>query len=181
MNNQEEYQGDTGRDFNNNNENFEIDQGQDQFQQNSNQISPQENIQNPIDDNSFHLSNKIDSMFQNENFNQKVNGISQQLENIFNDKLGYNLSKLNGKYFTINKILLLTTLTEFLFQRFDIVTLFLCMGIILIELEIFTQKHLYKWLIVLFSSLLLDALVLLDIAPVSQNIFFIFQKKFFLI
>ena len=177
MYNQDEIQGDTGRDFNDNNENFEVDQSQEQFQQNSNQISPPENIQNQSNDNSFHLSNKIDTMFQNETFNQKVNGISQQLENIFNEKLGYNLSKLDGKYFAINKILLLTTFTEFLFQRFDIVTLFLCIVIIFIELEIFTNKHLYKWLIVLVSSLLLDALVLLDIAPVSQKIFF--NKKFY--
>ena len=65
-----------------------------------------------------------------------------------------------------NKILFLTTFTEFLFQRFDIVTLFLCIVIILIEAKIFSHKHLYKWLIVLVSTLLLDALVLLDISPV---------------
>ena len=66
-----------------------------------------------------------------------------------------------------NKILLLSTFTEFLFQRFDIVTLFLSFVIILIELGVFTHKHMYKWLLVLLGSLLLDALVLLDISPVS--------------
>ena len=66
-----------------------------------------------------------------------------------------------------NKILLFLTFTEFLFQRFDIVTLFLNVVIILIELGVFSQKHLYKWLMVLIGSLLLDALVLLDISPVS--------------
>lgn len=67
----------------------------------------------------------------------------------------------------LNKILLLITFTEFLFQRFDVVTLFLCLVVIFIELDIFSHKHLYKWLIVLISSLLLDALVLIDISPVS--------------
>ena len=67
----------------------------------------------------------------------------------------------------VNKILMLSTLTEFLFQRFDIVTLFLCFVIILLEIGIFSHKHIYKWLLVLLGSLLLDALVLLDISPVS--------------
>ena len=62
---------------------------------------------------------------------------------------------------------MLSTFTEFLFQRFDIVTLFLCFVIILIEIGVFTHKHMYKWLIVLMASLLLDSLVLLDISPVS--------------
>ena len=74
-----------------------------------------------------------------------------------------------------NKILLLSTMTEFLFQRFDIVTLYLNLVIISIELGIFSQKHIYKWLLVLIGSLILDALVLLDISPVSKNIFFKFH------
>ena len=67
----------------------------------------------------------------------------------------------------INKILMLSAFTEFLFQRFDIVTLFLNFVIILIELDIFSHKHMYKWIMVLLGSLLLDALVILDISPVS--------------
>jgi hypothetical protein len=63
---------------------------------------------------------------------------------------------------------MLSTFIEFLFQRFDIVTLFLNLVIILIEIGIFSHKHIYKWLLVLLSSLLLDALVLLDISPVSK-------------
>ena len=67
----------------------------------------------------------------------------------------------------VNKILMLSPFTEFLFQRFDIVTLFLNFVIILIELDIFSHKHMYKWIMVLLGSLLLDALVILDISPVS--------------
>ena len=48
------------------------------------------------------------------------------------------------------------------------VTLFLCIAILFLELEIFSQKHLYKWLIVLLGSILLDALVLIDVSPVSK-------------
>jgi hypothetical protein len=76
-----------------------------------------------------------------------------------------------------NKILLLSTLTEFLFQRFDVITLLLNLVIIANEVGIFSNKHIYKWLIVLIASLLLDALVLIDISPVSK-ILFLF--KFFL-
>ena len=46
--------------------------------------------------------------------------------------------------------------------------------VVLIEIGVFTHKHLYKWLAVLICSLLLDALVLIDISPVSL-ILFIFQ------
>ena len=68
---------------------------------------------------------------------------------------------------------MLTTFTEFIFQRFDIVTLFLSFVILLIEIGIFTHKHIYKWLLVLLGSILLDALVLIDIPIVSYNILFI--------
>lgn len=177
MYNQDEVQGDTGRDFNNNNDNlvqegnvnFEGEQGQEQFQQYSNQISPHEKVQNSGSDNSFHLGNKIDDFSRNENFVKKEKEISQQLENIFQEKTGYSMSTFAGKSFAINKILLLTTFIEFIFQRFDVVTLFLCIVVIFIELEIFTHKHLYKWLLLLSCSLLLDALVLIDISPVRNK------------
>ena len=71
----------------------------------------------------------------------------------------------------VNKILLLTTFAEFLFQRFDVITLFISLVIIFIELGIFSHKHIYKWILVLLGSLLLDALVLLDISPVSLNFY----------
>ena len=74
---------------------------------------------------------------------------------------------MKGFTFIVNKILFLTTFTEFIFQRFDIVTLFLTIAIIFIELQMFSEKHLYKWLLVLISTLILDALVILDISPVS--------------
>ena len=66
---------------------------------------------------------------------------------------------------------MLVTFTEFLFQRFDVITLFLNLVIIFIELGVFTHKHMYKWLLVLLISLLIDALVLLDISPVSLIFF----------
>ena len=104
---------------------------------------------------------------------KKEKAISDQLDQILKGKSSFSISKLSKYIFGINKILFLTTFIEFLFQRFDIVTLFLCIAVILIELEIFTHKHLYKWLIVLLSSILLDALVLIDISPVSIYIIFI--------
>ena len=119
--------------------------------------------------------NGITSTLGNTKFKDYVNsllnnGLSQdQIDKILQGK-GFSLSKFAGWIFWINKILLLTTFTEFLFQRFDIVTLFLCIVVILIELEIFTHKHLYIWLAVLVFSFILDAFVLIDIAPVSKNI-----------
>ena len=161
-------QDDTGRGYNNQEglggnlvqESNILAEGEDQYQ--SNQIATQQNT----NDNSFHVGELIEKMQNNPNFTQKENEISQKLDEIFKEKTGRPLSAISGYVFLANKILLILTFTEFLFQRFDIVTLFLNIVIILIELGIFNQKHMYKWLIVLIGSLLLDALVLLDISPV---------------
>ena len=161
-------QDDTGRVYNNQEglggnlvqESNILAEGEDQFQ--SNQIATQQTT----NDNSFHVGELIEKIQNNPNFSQKENEISQKLDEIFKEKTGRPLSAFSGYVFLANKILLILTFIESLFQRFDIVTLFLNIVIILIELGIFNQKHMYKWLIVLIGSLLLDALVLLDISPV---------------
>ena len=119
------------------------------------------------DDNSFHVSQYIEKIHQDPKFSEKEKQISQKVDDFIRSKTGKSISAYSGYIFMVNKILMLSTFTEFLFQRFDIVTLFLCCVIVFIELRVFTQKHMYKWLIVLVCSLLLDALVLLDISPVS--------------
>ena len=134
--------------------------GEDQFQ--SNQMATQQ----ATNDNSFHVGELIEKIQNNPNFSQRENEISQKLDEIFKEKTGKSLSAFSGYVFLANKILLILTFTEFLFQRFDIVTLFLNIVIIMIELGIFNQKYMYVWLIVLIGSLILDALVLLDISPV---------------
>ena len=161
-------QDDTGRGYNNQEglggnlvqESNILAEGEDQFQ--SNQMATQQNT----NDNSFHVGEFFEKIQNNPNFSQRENEISQKLDEIFKEKTGRPLSDFSGYVFLANKILLILTFTEFLFQRFDIVTLFLNIVIILIEFGIFNQKHMYKWLIVLIGSLLLDALVLLDISPV---------------
>ena len=176
MYNSEEIQNDTNRAFNENNEElggnlppesnnqFEEEQSPNQFQQS---FPIGQNLQSP-DDNSFHLDKKIDDFSRADQFIEKEKSVSQQLDKILKEKSGYTMSTFTKHMFMINKILLLTTFCEFLFQRFDAVTLFLCIVILFLELEIFSQKHLYKWLIVLLGSILLDALVLIDISPVSK-------------
>ena len=121
-------------------------------------------------DNSF--DKYIEKFHNNPKFSEKEKEFSQKVDNFIKSKTGKTFSSYSGYIFMVNKILLLSTMTEFLFQRFDIVTLYLNLVIISIELGIFSQKHIYKWLIVLIGSLLLDALVLLDISPVSKYIFF---------
>jgi ABC-type bacteriocin/lantibiotic exporter with double-glycine peptidase domain len=179
MNNPDDFQNDTNRENNNDNlmagenlsegnQNFEgdgegeNDQNQNQFQQHfqieQNQPSP--------DDNSFHMDKRLDDLTSNDNFAQKEKAVRDKLDQILKEKSSFTLSSFVAHIFMLNKILLLITFTEFLFQRFDVVTLFLCLVVIFIELDIFSHKHLYKWLIVLISSLLLDALVLIDISPV---------------
>ena len=161
-------QDDTGRGYNNQEgsggnlvqESNILAEGEGQFQ--SNQMATQQNT----NDNSFHVGEFFEKIQNNPNFSQRENEISQKLDAIFKEKTGRSLSAFSGYVFLANKILLILTFTEFLFQRFDIVTLFLNIVIILIEFGIFNQKHMYKWLIVLIGSLLLDALVLLDISPV---------------
>ena len=179
MYNPDDFQNDTNREKNNDNlmagenlsegnQNFEgdgegeNDQNQNQFQQHfqieQNQPSP--------DDNSFHMDKRLDDLTSNDNFAQKEKAVRDKLDQILKEKSSFTLSSFVAHIFMLNKILLLITFTEFLFQRFDVVTLFLCLVVIFIELDIFSHKHLYKWLIVLISSLLLDALVLIDISPV---------------
>ena len=116
---------------------------------------------------SFNMGNYIQRIYENPKFSEQEEKIRNQLDNILKSKTGKSFSTFSGYIFMVNKILMLSTFTEFLFQRFDIVTLFLNFVIILIELGIFSHKHTYKWLIVLLGSLLLDALVILDISPVS--------------
>jgi hypothetical protein len=168
---EDEIQPNTGRD-NQLNEGFNNqEEGLDPFQQDSNQVNQDEKPNRIGTDNSLRLGNMIDEITKNEKFEKKEKEINDKLNQIMNEKMP-SLSN-NDKYiFIINKIILLTTFTEFLFQRFDVVTLFLCIVVIFIELKIFTHKHLYKWLLVLISSFLLDAFVLIDISPVS--IFFNF-------
>ena len=130
-------------------------EGEDQYNQN---------------ENSFHVGQYMEKMQNNPEFTKKENEINRKLDDFVRSKTGKPFSHFAGYVFLANKILLLSVFTEFLFQRFDIITLFLNVVIILIELGVFNKKHLYKWLMVLIGSLLLDALVLLDISPVSQNI-----------
>ena len=164
-------QDDTGRGYNNQGglggnlvqESNVMGEGEDQFQTNQ-QAS---NEQQTRDENSFHVDQFFENIQNNPNFSQKENEISKKLDEIFRAKTGKPFAAFSGYIFLANKILLFLTFTEFLFQRFDIVTLFLNIVILLIEQGIFNQKHLYKWLMVLIGSLLLDAFVLLDISPVS--------------
>ena len=178
MYNSEEMQDNQEQGFNNNeglgnnlvpegSGNYEGEQGQNQFQQDLNYMPQNENPQTIKSDHSFHVDKMIDDYSKNSQFVEKEKNLSRQLDKILKDKTGYTIDKCTGFLFMINKILLLITFTEFIFQRFDVVTLFLCIVIIMIELEIFSHKHLYKWLLVLVSSFLLDALVLIDISPVS--------------
>jgi len=186
MYNPDEFQSDTNRENNNDNliggqnlgienQNFE-GEGEGEREENQNQFHQQnqneQNHQSP-DDNSFHMDKKLDELTSNDNFVQKEKAIRDKLDQILREKSSFTLSSFVAHIFMLNKILLLITFTEFLFQRFDVVTLFLCLVVIFIELDIFSHKHLYKWLIVLISSILLDALVLIDISPVSNfyNIF----------
>ena len=184
----EEMQYNTGRGYNNEqdlggqfvqegSEQYQNEQGYGQFQPEQNQMAQNEKLQPMGSDHSFHLDKKIDNLAKNETFNKREKEISEKLDKILQDKTGKSITTLKGYIFIINKILFLTTFTEFIFQRFDIVTLFLTIAVIFIELQIFSEKHLYKWLLVLISTFILDALVILDITPVSYfflNFLYIF-------
>ena len=122
-------------------------------------------------DHSFHMDKCIEKIYENPRFSEKEKELSQKVDNFIKSKTGKSISAFSGYMFMGNKILLLTTFAEFLFQRFDVITLFICLVVIFIELGIFSHKHIYKWILVLLGSLLLDALVLLDISPVSLNFY----------
>ena len=189
MYNQDDFQSDTNRENNDDhliggqnlglgNQNLEgSGEAEPEENPNQNQLNQQqyqnESIQQSPDDNSFHMDKKLDDLTSNDNFVQKEKVIRDKLDQILKEKSNFTLSSFVAHIFMLNKILLLITFTEFLFQRFDVVTLFLCLVVIFIELEIFSHKHLYKWLIVLICSIFLDALVLIDISPVSKIKLFI--------
>ena len=84
-------------------------------QMNINDITPQNG-----DDNSFHMSQYIEKMENNPEFSKKENILSQKLDEFLTSKTGQPFSAFTGNVFFANKILLLSTFTEFLFQRFDI-------------------------------------------------------------
>ena len=122
------------------------------------------------DENSFHIDKCLEKVYRNPKFSEREQKINDRIDDLVHKVTQKPVFK--NYIFLVNKILLFTTLSEFLFQRFDIVTLLLCVVIILIEIGVFTYKHLYKWIFVLIGSILLDSFVLIDVAPV--NIFFNF-------
>ena len=152
-------QEETGRELNN-----QMEYGGNLVNEGTNKLQPQNGSETSLD--------KYMEKFQtNPRISEKEKEFSQKVDNFIKSKTGKTFSSFTGYIFMANKILLLSTLTEFLFQRFDIITFYLNFVIIAIELGIFSNKHIYKWLIVLIGSILLDALVLLDISPVSKNVF----------
>ena len=138
-----------------------------QFQPDTQQFAT--NDLSPKSFNNNSLPNYIEKIHDNLNIAEKEKELSQKVDNFIQSKTGKTISAFSGYIFVINKILMLSTFTEFLFQRFDIVTLFFTFSLIFIELGVFSYNHIYKWLLVLIGSLILDALVLLDIPIVSYK------------
>ena len=142
-----------------------------QFQTDNQQFDTNDLSPKSFNDNNIQINNYIEKIHENLNFSEKEKQLSQKIDNFIQSKTGKTLSAFSGKIFLVNKIILLTTFTEFLFQRFDIVTLFISMALLFIEMGVFSYNHMYKWLLVLLGSLLLDAIILLDIPIVSLNNF----------
>ena len=138
-----------------------------QFQTDTQQFATNDLSPKSINDNNLNVNKYIEIIQDNLNISEKEKELSQKVDNFVKSKTGKTLSAFTDYIFLINKILMLSTFTEFLFQRFDIVTLFFIFALILIEIGVFSYNHTYKWLFVLLGSLVLDALVLLDIPIVS--------------
>ena len=94
-------------------------------------------------DNSFHMDKYFENFHENPKFSEKEREFSQKVDNFIKSKTGKSISAFPQYIFLVNKILMLTTFLEFLFQRFDIVTLFLNIVIILIEIGVFSHKWIY--------------------------------------
>lgn len=146
-----------------------MNEGEEGHNPNDQQFLTNDYTTQPVDDNSFHVNECIEKIHQNPKFTEKEKQFSQKVDDFMKSKIGKPLSFLSGYIFFVNKILMFISFSEFYFQRFDIITLFLCFVIILIEIGVFSHKHMYKWLLVLLISLLMDAFVLLDISPVSKK------------
>ena len=141
----------------------------------SNYVDEINNNANTVDENSLHLDKYIDKIQQSAKFREKEAEYVQKIEDFIVSKTGnINIkSSWNKIVFAFNYFLILSTFIEFLFQRFDVVTLSLCFIIFFIKLEFFSYKHLYKWLFYLFFTIILDLFVIIDIFPVSKFNFFI--------
>lgn len=144
----------------------------------NNQLNTEEinNNAKTIDDNSLHLDKYIDKLSQNDKFREKEAEYAQKIEDFIVSKTGQSniKSSWNKITFAFNYLLILSTLCEFLFQRFDVPTLSLCLIIFFIKLGYFSHKHLYKWFFYLLLTVVLDILVFIDISPVS--IYYIYLK-----
>ena len=139
-----------------------------QFQTDTQQFATNDLSPKSFNNNSI-LPNYIEKIHDNLNINEKEKELSQKVDNFIQSKTGKTFSAFSGYIFLVNKILMLSTFSEFLFQRFDIVTLFFTFSLIFIEIGVFNYDHIYKWLFILLGSLILDALVLLDIPIVSYK------------
>ena len=145
----------------------------------SNYVDEINNNANTVDENSLHLDKYIDKIQQSAKFREKEAEYVQKIEDFIVSKTGnINIkSSWNKIVFAFNYFLILSTFIEFLFQRFDVVTLSLCFIIFFIKLEFFSYKHLYKWLFYLFFTIILDLFVIIDVFPVSKFNFFINFKQ----
>ena len=124
----------------------------------------EEFVENPTNVSQSSLGLGIGKLTANETFNAKEQDYTDKLGSILDKASGKNLSSKPVKLtYLVNKILFLTVIFCLFLDRCDFVGLFCVAGIFFTEINLCNKKYLYKWLLLLVFSLLLDIFSFLDI------------------
>lgn len=100
----------------------------------------------------------LSKITENPDFTQKEHQYKEKIDEFIGKTPGKEiLTKTDFFTFLGNKILFCTTVFEFLLQRSDYLTLFLCLFIFFLEIQKADKKYLYKILFLLIISIIFDA------------------------
>lgn len=107
----------------------------------------------------------VDKITMNQKFTEKEAEINNKIGSIFDKLAGGKPISGNAEKFgyLINKILIILLLFSFLIDRYDIIGLFFSFGVLFLEPGFANRKYLYRWIIILALSVVMDLFCLLDI------------------
>lgn len=107
----------------------------------------------------------VEKIINNEKFIEKEAEINNKLGGILDSVAGgRKLSeRAEGLGYLVSKVLIILLLFSFLMDRYDIIGLFFAFGVLYYEPRISNRKYLYRWMIILALSVVLDVFCILDI------------------
>ena len=126
--------------------------------------------ENPTNVSQSSLGLGINKMTNGENFNKREAEYTQKLGEFIDKASGQQLSSKAEKLtFLVNKFLFCTSIFCLFLDRCDFLGIFCVMGVFFTNIGLCNKKYLYKWFLLLFLSLVLDAFSALDILRYILN------------